>query len=165
MRLKFRTFSWIIPAVLITSLAGATGMDLHRMWDNRCLECHGHSGAFARQFLSVSSGQLQGRHHTDNLHRFLSSHYLSDSEVDAIYSMLLAQASTPAKFENECSKCHETAAIFVRQSLEFQNGVLFGRASGQRVSEFLRHHRTLSPDDVEFFENLLRRIATEIYRP
>jgi hypothetical protein len=49
--------------------------------------------------------------------------------------------------------------------LEFQNGVLFGRASGQRVSEFLRHHRTLSPDDVEFFENLLRRIATEIYRP
>jgi hypothetical protein len=75
-------------------LAGATGMDLHRMWDNRCLECHGHSGAFARQFLSVSSGQLQGRHHMDNLHRFLSNQHPSDSEVDAIYSMLLAQANS-----------------------------------------------------------------------
>ena len=165
MKIKNKAFSWVITTALITSGAGATGIDLHRMWDNRCYECHGHAGDFSRQFLSVSNGQLQGRHHVDDLHLFLRNHYLADTEVDAIYSMLLAQVSTPAKFKNECVKCHETAAEFARQSLEFQNGVLYGRASGQQVRDFLDHHRQLSPDDVEFFENLLIRIANEVHRP
>ncbi len=165
MQIKIRNCISILIAILITSRAAATGTDLHRMWDDRCYECHGHAGDFARQFLSASNGKLQGRHHIEDLRRFLHNHYLADSEVDVVYNMLLAQVITPTKFKNECSKCHDTAAEFVRQSLEFQNGLLYGRVSGQRVRDYLDHHRQLNSDDVEFFANLLIRIAIEVHRP
>jgi hypothetical protein len=79
--------------------------------------------------------------------------------------MLLAQAINQARFKGECISCHDTAARFVRNSLELRNGVLYSRNSGRPVSHSLEHHRELSPDDVEFFLDLLTRVAHEVYRP
>lgn len=155
----------LITAVLMTPTVRAAGIDLHWLWDNRCAECHGHAGHFARTFLSVSSGELQGRHHVHDLRRFMYNHHLADSEVDAVYNMLLAQATTPPRFKDECSGCHENAAKFVRNSLELRDGVLHSRKSGRPVRLFLSHHRELDPDDVEFFMKLLTRVAHEVYRP
>ena len=165
MRAKRKACICLITAVLLTPAARATGIDLHYMWDDRCFECHGHAAEFARRTLSISNGRLQGRHHVDDLRRFMRNHYLADNEIDAVYRMLLAQASSQARFKEECSRCHNTAANFVRHSLEFRNGVLYGRKSGQPVRGFLNYHMGLDPYGVAFFNKLLTRVASEVYRP
>jgi len=155
----------LVAAVLAMTAVKASDIDLHWLWDDRCAACHGHSGDFSRKFLSVSSGKLQGPHHVHDLHHFLHNHYLAGNEVDAVYNMLLAQANNQARFKGECASCHDTAARFVRSSLELRDGVLYSRNSGVSISRFLDHHMELDPDDVEFFINLLTRIAHEVYRP
>jgi hypothetical protein len=150
---------WFMPAVW------AGGLDLHWLWDDRCEECHGHSGEFAREFLNISGEELQGRHHKHDLRRFLGNHYLASEEVDAVYAMLLAQAGNPPRFGDECASCHGTAAGFARASLEFREGLLYGRDSGSPVSGFLEQHRSLSREDVQYFTALLTRVAGEVYRP
>jgi hypothetical protein len=165
MRINLKAIMALLMAMLLTPVAGATGIDLHWLWDDRCAECHGHSGNFARLFLNVSGGELQGRHHVYDLHHFMHNHYLLESEVDAVYDMLLAQASSQARFRQVCSSCHGTAVNFVRSSLELHDGLLFSRKYGRPVYSFLDNHMGLSPDDVEFFTKQLTRVAHEVYRP
>lgn len=62
----------------------AHSVDLHAFWDDRCHECHGHAGAFARTFMNVEAGQLVGRHHKDDLKRFLGQHYMGPAWVESI---------------------------------------------------------------------------------
>jgi len=148
-----------------TSMVEARGINLHWLWHNHCTECHGHAGDFARKFLNVSNGELQGVHHVHDLREFMRNHYLSDNDVDAIYNMLLAQASIPPRFKEECSSCHNTAADFVSNSLELRDGVLYGRKTGAPIRQFLSHHRKLNSEDIEFFMVQLSRVANEVFRP
>ena len=152
----------LIALVLAMPAARASGLDLHWLWDDRCAGCHGHAGDFARKFLSVSDGELQGAHHVHDLRRFLHSHYLAGNEIDAVYRMLLAQASSQARFRAECVRCHDTAARLVRNSLELRDHVLYIRHTGLPVSQFLGHHMELSPDGVVFYVNLLTRVDHEV---
>jgi hypothetical protein len=165
MRVNLKSFILWIAAMLLTTATEAAGIDLHLMWDDRCFACHGHSAEFARRFLSVSNGELQGRHHVHDLRRFMHNHYVADSNVDAVYNMLLQQASTQARFKDNCSRCHESAAIFARRSLELRNGELYGRKSGLPVRRFLDNHGALDQEEVDFFARLLTRVAHEVYRP
>jgi hypothetical protein len=148
----------------ILPVVGATDIDLHWLWENRCTDCHGHAGEFSRQFLTDANGELQGRHHVDDLRLFMQNHYLNEDEVDAVYNMLLAQTRTPqARFKNECSRCHGSAATFVRQSLKLRDGQLTSLQSGRSVRTFLATHQDLEPNDVEFFAKQLTRIANEVH--
>ena len=165
MRMKLIASSVLVTALLVIPTLRASGIDLHWLWHDRCAACHGHSADFARKFLRVSSGELQGWHHVHDLRRFLYTHYLAGHEVDAVYNMLLAQVNNQARFKGECVSCHDTAATFVRNSLELRDGVLYSRNTGRPVRRFLEHHRELNSDDVEFFINALTRVAQEIYRP
>ena len=140
-------------------------IDLHWLWRDRCISCHGNAAEFAREFLIVSGSKLQGRHHVDDLRLFLHNHYLSGQMVDEVYAMLLAQASSPARFKDECSACHQNAAVFVRESLLFRDGVLSIRKTGRSVNGFLENHRRLNDEDVIFFTKLLTRVANEINLP
>lgn len=151
--------------LLFSTAAGARDLDLHALWDNRCAECHGHSGEFARKYLKITGGLLQGRHHLLDLHRFLEHHYPPDGQVDAIYQMLLAQTSTPPRFRNECRQCHGNAADFVRDSVVVKDGELISRQSGDPVQHFLQSHRELTQDDIQFYLGLFTRLGKEIYRP
>ena len=155
----------LVAAALIAPVLRASNLDLHWLWDDRCAACHGHAGDFARKFLSVYNGELQGPHHVHNLRQFLHNHYLSGNEVDAVYIMLLAQTNHSARFKAECAGCHDTATRFVRKSLGLRDGVLYSSDSGRPVRDFLVHHRGLEPDDAEFFTDLLTRVAHEVYRP
>jgi len=155
----------LIGVLLLTANAGATGIDLHWMWDNRCAECHGHSAEFARKFLQVKNDRLQGRHHVEDFRLFLRNHYVSTSEADAVYEMLLAQVRTQPRFKHECGNCHGQASTFVRRTMLLQNGVLLSRESMQPISRFMDDHRGLQAVDIEFFVNLLTRVAGEVYRP
>jgi hypothetical protein len=151
----------IATLMLVTNFSTA-GTDLHWLWDNRCAECHGHSADFSRQFLQVSDGQLEGAHPTRNLKLFLRNHYAPTAEVDAIYSMLLAQVTTAPRFRAECSNCHDSASQFIRNSIVLQHGELVSRNSGVSVHGYMQTHRRLSQDDIEFFIDLLTRVAGEV---
>ncbi len=141
----------------------AHSADLHRLWDDRCIECHGHAAEFARQRLSVDAdGRLQGGHPARDMKLFLSNHFLPLQDVDAVYAMLLAQAQTTPKFKQTCGGCHQSAAQFARDSLFLRSGVLYGRRSGQPVEAFLQDHRNLSGADAAFFAALLTRVANEV---
>jgi len=154
-----------VTLLLFMSKGRASGIDLHWFWDNQCAECHGHSAEFAHKFLKVSNGQLQGNHHVQGLRLFMRNHYTQNTEVDAVYEMLLAQALTKPRFKQECSNCHDSAASFVRQSVVLQDKVLLSRESGQPIRKFLQQHRQLDANDINFFMSLLNRVAHEVYRP
>ena len=151
---------------LILPVAEASGLDLHWLWEDRCKDCHGHSADFARRHLEVTDGQLRGKHRLRDLHLFLHNHYLAGLEVDAIHTMLQAQATTPPRFKDECGGCHETASGLVRERLSLRDGMLYSRASGDNVRDLLDGHAGLEEEaDVEFFVQVLTRIANEVYRP
>ena len=140
------------------------GPDLHKLWDSKCVTCHGHSAEFSREFLKVVDGQLQGRLFENDFRLFLKNHYLAGKEVDSIYAMLLAQASIVPRFRQECSGCHQKASEFVRNSLVLKDGVLFNNKRQIPVRNFLVSHRGLNAEDIEFFTKQLTRVANEVYR-
>jgi hypothetical protein len=164
-KLGMRTVLVAASMIVLMLESEASGLDLHWLWENRCVDCHGHAGDFSRKFLNVSDGELQGPHHVHDLRRFLSNHYLAGNEVDAVYNMLLAMATTQARFKDECSSCHDSAANLVRAELALREGVLVSRSSGQPVGEFLASHQDLEPDDADFFLGVLNRVAHEVYQP
>ena len=161
-----RILGSVLCILLLFSLrANAGDMDLHALWDDRCAECHGHSGEFARKYLKITGGLLQGRHHLLDLHKFLEHHYPPVGQVDAIYQMLLAQTSTPPRFSEECSQCHGKASDFLRASIVLKDDELKIRKSGDSVQQFMQNHRGLAREDVQFYMGLFTRLANEIYRP
>lgn len=176
--IKIKTLSFLFMSALLILLfitASASSVkatevkssspDLHKLWDSNCYTCHGHSAEFSREFLRVVNGQLKGRLFENNLRLFLHNHYLAGKQVDAIYAMLLTQASVVPRYKKECSGCHQTAAEFVRESLTLKEGVLYSKEMNIPVSNFLGTHRRLNAEDIEFFMQQLTRVANEIYRP
>ena len=139
MRNQLKAAIFFITTIFALPTGNAGGIDLHRLWENHCGDCHGHAGPFARKYLTVSEGVLQGRHHVDDLRQFMQNHYVVENEVDAVFNMLLAQAATPPRFMEECSNCHDTAADFVRDTLDRPafDAVTFGTANS-RSRPYLR---------------------------
>jgi hypothetical protein len=139
--------------------------DLHDFWDRNCGECHGHAGDFARRFLTVEDGRLQGRHHRDNLPVFLRNHYLPQDLVLPVHDMLLAQAGTEPRFRDTCGHCHDSAADLARDYLTVRDDILQSRETGRSVADFLPRHARLklSPDDTAFFVDLLTRVEREVH--
>ncbi len=155
----------ILAAVFVISSV-ATATDLHHLWDDRCGDCHGHSADFAREFLNIVDDKLHGQHSDRDLRLFLSDHYLAGSDqVDAVYAMLLAQASSQAQFKTKCGGCHEQAAQLARESLLLRDGELYGRHSERPISEFMQRHGRLEADEVAFFVKLLTRLERETRQP
>ena len=165
MRLFATVGATFLTVIVLMTTPGAAGVDLHWLWENQCEECHGHSGQFARKFLKLANGRLEGRHHAEDLRLFMRNHYAFEIETDAIYELLLAQTQTEPRFKRECASCHGNAAPFIRKSIILRDGILLSRKTGQSTKSFLQQHRGLKQDDVQFFTALLRRIVGEVYRP
>lgn len=156
-----------LPLVVMVVLAAvgagnAAAVDLHEYWDRNCASCHGHAAAFARRFLTVKDGNLQGRHHVDDLDVFLRNHYLARDLIGPVTAMLAAQVMAEPRFRNECGRCHENAVTLARQSLSLRDGVLVNRASGLPTAEFLSHHARIKPADVPVFVDVLTRVTNEV---
>ncbi len=155
----------VLVALLLLALAGdATAMDIRAAWDNRCEECHGEVDTFSGKYLWAVEGQLQGRHHVDNIRLFLSRHYTPQHELAATYDLLLSEANDPVRFVDECGECHGAAEQFVRQSIIGKNDDMKGVASGQVVRKYLESHQGLQPDDVDFYIRLFLRVKDQIGR-
>lgn len=142
-----------------------TPTDAQKLWDRSCFTCHGDSGDIARNFLTVVDGKLQGPMHQETFRIFLTNHYLSEIKADAIYSMLLTQATTKTRFEQECGNCHQKETDFVRKKLALHNGVLYSRKLKTPVYGFLETHRDLKKNEVKFFMKKLTLTGYEIYIP
>ena len=147
--------------LLTLSLAAfpAAARDGAAIWDSRCEECHGGSAGFAAKYLWNMDGQLQGQHHSATMGMFMQNHYIPDHEIGAIYTLLLAQANSPARFGAECSECHGAIEAFVQQSLWVGKNNISGTATGKDLGEFLPNHRQLSQDDADYFQKLFYRVA------
>ena len=57
---------------------------------------------------------------------------------------------------------HGDVAALARKSLVMKDGVLGGKASGRPVSEFLRSHGGLTPDEIPAMTAALRRVLGEV---
>jgi len=65
-------------------------IDAKKIWNKSCFTCHGDSGDMARNFLKVVDGNLEGPLHKSTFRMFMTNHYLSKTQADAVYTMLLA---------------------------------------------------------------------------
>jgi hypothetical protein len=141
---------------------GAAESDAYSSWDTRCEECHGDAREFARKYLWVVDGQLQGRHHIDDLHLFMENHYIPSHEVDKMREMLQGNANELARFAQRCGSCHDGADDFVRRSISTWGGAISGVNSGIPVAEFLLTHEGLGPEEAEFFTRLIVRVESQL---
>ena len=151
-------------AALLLALAagGAAAADLHAYWDGRCGSCHGDSATFARSTLALRDGKLVGRHHVEDLPRFLRQHGLAETRVDPVLAMLAAQVATPPLYADACQRCHGKAAELARESLVWRDGVLVGRERGAPVAELLRHHGGLGEAEQAVVVRTLERVRREV---
>ncbi len=144
----------------------AMALDLHLLWEDHCTQCHDETGDFARKFLVESGGKLYGSQPDRDICVFLRNHYLVDEEADRVYAMLLAQATSGARFKKRCSTCHPKAAELVRDVLVREDGEPVVAKTKQPVKELLPGHDGIQgDDDLKFFLDLLNRIDREIRRP
>lgn len=148
--------------LLLGSYGNAAARDPYASWENRCEECHGDADEFARKYLWVVDGQLQGQHHIDNLDMFLGNHYLPSHEIATITDMLQAQANDMDRFGHECGGCHKGVEEFVRASINTWGDEPSGVESGIAISEFLLSHQNLQASDAEFFKRLIDRVVSQI---
>ena len=144
-----------------SAVGAQDGRDLHDYWDGRCRECHGDAGDFARRTLAVERGRLVGKHHRDDLERFLTNHYLTDELVAPVMQMLTAQVTTRPLFKQHCAGCHGAATEFARESLVLRDGKAVGRKGGRAVVEYLRTHGGLAPADIPVMAATLERVLRE----
>ncbi len=149
-----------LVALLIASGA-ASAADIHAYWENHCLECHGHAGAFARDRLTVEDGVLASDRWGTRLERFLANHYTTPATLGPIVAMLTAQVTTPPLYAEHCRSCHATAADLVRNSVERRDGVLYARSSGQALAPFLERHGGLAGEEVPVVLQVLDRLVDE----
>ena len=143
--------------------SAASALDLHQFWDQRCHECHGHAGDFARRHFKVEKGELVGPHRrSEDLKTFMGRHEMGPQEVDGVYAMLLAQATTQPVYQQKCAGCHQTAAELARASVARRDGVVVVRGSGQSLSDLLQRHGKLSREEIPVVLESLVRVLGEV---
>ncbi len=151
----------ILAIVLLGLVDVVQARDLHVEWEDRCAECHGHAGAFARERLAVHDGVLTSDHWGSDVARFLAHHHTTPATLAPLVAMLTEQATTPPLFAEHCAGCHGTAAELVRSDVVRRNGRLVGAASGRPLELFLRRHGGLEPDEQALVLQRLDRLHAE----
>jgi hypothetical protein len=152
----------LIGLIGMVAATGASATDLHAYWDDRCKGCHGDAGPFARSTLAVREGRLVGRHHVEDLPRFLHQHVLADDLVAPVTAMLTAQVTTPPVYAARCASCHGVAAAFARASLDLRDGVPVARRSGRTLQAVLQGHGGLSAEEQRVVVDTLARVRREV---
>lgn len=152
----------LLCAITVLAAGSASALDLHRYWDDRCAECHGHSATFARQRLSVADGKLIGTSHRTGLDVFLANHHTNAELAPRLIAMLAAQATTAPVYAAKCAGCHETAAQLARQSLMLKGEDVVIKTSGRPVADLLKRHGKLTPAEAAAMVETLKRVVREV---
>lgn len=165
-RIRTHASALMVAAGLLSATAPLVqARDIHADWENHCLECHGHAGAFARDRLRLEAGVLVSDHWGAGLERFLANHHTTAQTLGPIIGMLRAQVATPPVFAEKCQACHGRAADFVRGgAVQMAQGRLVATASGRPVTILLERHGGVDATEaavvVERLTALLAETAT-----
>jgi hypothetical protein len=159
-RLKIFRLNIAILLLMLIPVEAASRDGL-AIWESRCEECHGDPAVFSSKYLWDIDGQLQGRHHIDNLKLFMGNHYIPDHEIDTIRIMLRSRANSAVRFKTECSGCHGDVKEFIEKSLWVRRGGITAMESGIDLIDFLPTHQGLQLEDVTFYRKLFARIAVK----
>ena len=165
-KFTFACITFLISALFAAPLAAqsADPPDVHLLFEEKCMACHGHAGAFARENLKLEGGQIltAGGLPVD---RFLISHRggLALDAIELFVEMFRLQLESGGLYRKKCVFCHESRAYdFVRLNLFFRDGELVGRYSDRDVASFLTGHAQLDPSEAkkmtQVLVNLLRQM-------
>jgi mono/diheme cytochrome c family protein len=151
----------VTACALIGEVARAQDADLHKVFEQRCSQCHGHAGKFARESLQIVDGSVVGSPGLD-LERFLQRHKggLPPEQVRALLDMFRAQIEAGAFFQQNCRICHGSAYDFARLKLIEREGELWGRYSDHLIREFLPGHAGMSNSEASEMTLALIAILT-----
>jgi hypothetical protein len=164
--LKLVRVSGLIVLACLSFATEAIPFDVHTMFESRCGRCHEHAGDLAREKLVIADGRLRGRTSGNDIRNFLPGHYGNPDQMEtaALYELLLWQVKAGGKFKTRCAICHVRARELGRLKLVLDGPVLRGRYSGRDMSEFLVTHGRIQAAEVDFFLQLLKRMAPTIDR-
>ena len=160
-RQTLRRSSYLIAALLplLLALGHADARSPEAAWDNLCEQCHGDVDEFAAKYLWYIDDRLEGRHHVDDLHLFLRSHYLPGHEQDGLRDLLSSLANTEARYAERCGECHGPVRDFVDKSIWVRKKGMSALGAGVEVEEFLATHRDIPAEDIDYYLRLFARMA------
>ena len=164
--METRTFAlmsaglWALLLVLpiVSAPAGATpAIDPHALFEARCLRCHGHAGAFAREQLRLDGDAVFGKSLGRDINAFILRHQgrLTHVEANALYDAFRRQLNAGGLFETRCRACHRRAYELARLELIIAADRLIGRYSGRDMAVFLAQHGSRTNDEAEVLFDML----------
>ena len=135
----------------------ARAADFHQLFEDRCLECHGHSGPFVSQTLQIVDDRITGRD-GQPVATFLTTHAggLDPATLDLFLLNFRHQIESGSLFRKKCLTCHDRAYEFTRLNLAIRDDRLIGRYSGRDVGRFLQDHGRLTPAEQQVMLDSLR---------
>lgn len=149
-----------LAGMLSAPMAGAA--DFHQLFEERCLNCHGHSGPFVSQTLQIDEGRIVGRS-GQPVTEFLQTHAggLDDDTLALFLRNFRHQIESGSLFRTKCMTCHDRAYEFTRLNLSLKDGTLVGRYTGRNIADFLRTHGRLTPEEQTTMLETLRGFLTQ----
>lgn len=73
----------------------------------------------------------------------------------------LQAAESLQRFQDECSECHGDAKEFALDWLAFKDGRLMATGVEKPVADFLKKHQGLAAEDIDYYVDLLTRVAKD----
>lgn len=152
----------VLPCFILST--EAFSFDVHELFEGRCGGCHQHAGDLARESLVIADGILRGQTSRREIRALLPAHYgnLNPMEAEALYDLLLWQNGAGGEFKARCAICHIRARELAQTNLVRDGDVLRGRYSDRDMTEFLTNHGRIEAMEVDFFIQLLMRLAPTI---
>jgi hypothetical protein len=150
----------VLVAGLLCGGARAQQTDLHRLFEARCQQCHGHAGDFARDSLKLGPDGVTGSR-GQPLDRFLTRHGggVPADDIAPLLAMFGRQIASGPVYGDRCRMCHDRAHEFAGAKLILNDGVLTGRYSARPVGPFLTGHARLTPAEAMAMTDALTGIT------
>ncbi|MCK5445973.1 MAG: hypothetical protein KAI73_10140 [Rhodospirillaceae bacterium] len=164
--LKLLRASGLTVLASFTLATEAYSFDVHELFETRCGQCHQHSGDVAQERLVIAKGILRGRTSGNDILVFLPKHHgrPNPKETAALYDLFFSQVKGGGVFKDRCAICHVSAREFARLNLIRDCDVVRGRYTGNNLTEFLVNHGRIGADEVDFFIQLMARLAPALDR-
>lgn len=139
----------------------ASSFEVHEFFEAQCGHCHQHAINVAQENLIIEHGTLRGRTSGNDIRTFLPAHFghPNQEETSALYDLFFRQVKEGGVFKDRCTICHGSARELAHGKLIRDGDVVRGRYSGNNLTEFLSNHARIGADEVDFFIQLLARMA------
>ncbi|MDU8911613.1 hypothetical protein [Aestuariicoccus sp. MJ-SS9] len=143
-----KPYAVLFGLLLAVPLGTARAQDIHAVFEERCLECHGHMGPFVEDHLRLENDVLTGAA-TPDLAAFLRQHEggLNTDELAVFLQTAEQQIRAEGFFRERCALCHDRARVFVRKKMIVKDGMLVDRYSGRNIGMFMRGHARITPEE------------------